>query len=118
MGANSAPTIGNSDFALTCTNAPAGGLGLCLVADVASPSGNPFGLGFELLLDLVFSTQLYALDAPADGAGFATASAPLPFVPSAVGATLHAQDLFFWSSCSPSPLGLSSSDRISFTLLP
>ena len=83
---NSAPAIGNANFKLTCSNAPATSLGLCLVANAQDVSGSdPFQLGILLHLDLVLATDLQAMDFNSDAAGLGTANAPIPNNPNLVG---------------------------------
>jgi hypothetical protein len=112
---NSAPAIGNANFKLTCSNAPATSLGLCLVANAQDVSGSdPFQLGILLHLDLVLATDLQAMDFNSDAAGLGTANAPIPNNPNLVGNHYFGQAIWAWMAvqCTPSPFGLSSSDGL------
>lgn len=122
INATRAPKINNPNFALTGTAAPAGSLGLCLVTDVAYPSGyDAFGLGFQVLLDLTNSTELYVFDAASDATGYGTAAAPIPNDPTLVGRHYYGQLIWYFpaGSCTPnpSPFGLTSSEGLDLLLM-
>ncbi len=120
MGATTCPRVDTPAFALTCSNAPPGTLGLALVADAADVAGSdPFGLGVVLHVDLFGALEILALDFPVDASGKATAPAPISAAPGLVGKTYYAQGLFAWSGpCVPSLYGLSTSNGLALTIQP
>ena len=118
--ASAPPAVGTADFRFTGTHAPAGGLGLLIVGDVADIAGSdPFGLGTKLHVNVFASTFLTSLDMTAGPSGFASSPAPIPILPSFVGATVDAQVLWYWSGgCPGLPIGLASSTGLAVTFLP
>ena len=121
MDANGSPKLGSAGFQLICDNAPPSSLGLVILGNVASPlGGDPLGIGVTFLVDPLASATLLGLDASSDAAGLGTAPAGLPNNPALAGATYFGQTFWLWSSavCTPSPLGLSSSNGLQITLMP
>ncbi len=115
MCANSAPSIGNANFAMTCDKAPASSLGLLLVTDSQDVAGSdPFGLGATFHVDFALATEVIGLDLVSDPSGDAIAPAPIPNNPVIVGKSYFAQGLWVWPSaiCVPSVFGISTTDAI------
>ncbi|QDU65384.1 FG-GAP repeat protein [Engelhardtia mirabilis] len=109
--------IDSADFGFTCTNAPASSTGFLLVGNVADIAGSDLlGLGVTLHVNVLLSTPTLLLDFFSDASGDGFAPAPLPNSPSLVGAVLHAQGVWVWTSCTLPPLNLSSSNLVSFTI--
>jgi hypothetical protein len=118
LGANLAPEIGASNFALTCNNAPPSSLGLALVSNSQDLTGSdPFAIGVLLHVDLFIATEVLSLDIVSDPAGQALAPAPIPNTPPLVGSPYFACALWVWSSCSLPPFQLSSSRGLALTIL-
>lgn len=122
MFAGSAPQVGNGAFGFSCTNAPAGALGFCVVGNVASvPGTDVLGIGLRMHVDLAASSLLVGINAFADAGGVGHAPAPIPADPSLAGAQLFAQMVWLWPAsapCDPSPFGFSSSNGLAFTIQP
>lgn len=118
--AASAPVVGNLGFELGCTNAPASTFGLMAIADLPDLAGSdPLGLGFGLHVQVgapLFAVQVYASDAGGRG----RYPLPLPAAPGLAGVTLYAQSVWDWgvSSCSPTPIGWSSTHGLAVTVQP
>ncbi|QDU65385.1 FG-GAP repeat protein [Engelhardtia mirabilis] len=109
--------IDTAGFGFTCTNAPASSTGFLLVGNVADITGSDIlGLGVTLHVNVLLSTPTLLLDFASDASGNGLAPVPLPNSPSLVGAVLHAQAVWAWSSCVLPPLNLSSSNLVSFTI--
>ncbi|MFN0205226.1 MAG: hypothetical protein ACKVS6_02800 [Planctomycetota bacterium] len=76
------------------------------------PIGNDFfGLGFNLLLDLVNSSTLLGFEMPTDAQGLAAGFAPIPNDAGIVGMQVFAQAVFYdpnspWQKCSRRITGL------------
>jgi hypothetical protein len=118
MSANSSPTINNFEFVLQCSNPVPSSLGLCLVSNLSNPGGDPYSIGVVTLVDIVFATEVYALDMFSDGLGNTAAFAPIPNNPLLIGSVYFAQTLWAWTfQCTAStPYNLSSSDRLTLTI--
>jgi hypothetical protein len=119
MCANSAPYIGNAGFALLCDHAPASALGLGIVTDAAVVAGSDaFGLGFITYNDFFTSTELITFDFVSDANGKGGAAAAIPSDATLVGNTYYADALWAWPGgpCTPSPLGISSSNAAQITI--
>ena len=100
-----APTVGNANFALGCTNAPPHNLGLCLLSNAQDPNGSdPFSIDVPLFVDLFSATEIYAFDMPSDNFGHASVPAPIPAVPGLAGHHYYAQTLWAWPSSSLHPV--------------
>lgn len=115
LGLNSATTINNPELELTCTGAPPSTLQLCIVTDVAGTGADELGIGIPIWAGIAGSTELIALDAFADGAGFARAPASVPNVPALVGRQYFFQFIFGDFSCATV---LSASGGATLTILP
>ncbi|MBI3820938.1 MAG: hypothetical protein HY286_19795 [Planctomycetes bacterium] len=115
--AESPPNINNASFELRCSNAPASSLGILLISDQAI-DGDPFGLGLNLLVDLT-SPAFFPLDMSSDASGMGYISTGIPIDTNLIGQVFYLQALWLWSAgpCTPSPLGLSSSNRLNITLV-
>jgi hypothetical protein len=118
IGAASIPKVGKSNFQLACDHAPESALGLGLVTNVSLASGgDPFGLGIELLVDLLASTAIYGFDFHSDALGLGTAPLPIPNNPALVGNTYYAQAIWAWPpACALTPYRLSSSVGLTLTI--
>ena len=109
--------IDSAGFGFVCDAAPANSTGFLLVGNVADIAGSDIlGLGVTLHVNVLLSTPTLLLDFFSDASGNGFAPVPLPSSPSLVGAVLHAQAVWAWSSCSLPPLNLSSSNLVSFTI--
>jgi hypothetical protein len=118
LNATGVPAIGASGFQLFSTGAPAGGVGIRLLAaaPLASPA-DPFGLGFLLNVDPFGGGLSLAFQFHADAHGLGYAPLPIPSDPGLSGLTAYAQALWLWTgTCQPSPLGLSSSAGVAITV--
>ncbi|MBI3818775.1 MAG: SBBP repeat-containing protein [Planctomycetes bacterium] len=113
----SPPNINNTSFELRCSNAPASSLGILLISDQAI-DGDPFGIGLNLLVDLT-SPAFFPLDMSSDAAGMGYVVTAIPNDTNLIGQVFYLQTLWLWSAgtCTPSPLGLSSSNRLNITLV-
>lgn len=119
LTAASAAAVGNADFELVGTGAPADAAGIVLVGDAADFAGTDLlGLGVLAHVDLASSSLVTALPAASDGAGVWRAAAPIPSDPSLAGATVYAQGFWAWGSCAPLASLVSSSRGLAITFLP
>ncbi|HKE00521.1 MAG TPA: VCBS repeat-containing protein, partial [Planctomycetota bacterium] len=119
IGGNGEPSIGNLGFRIVNTGAPPSTLGLLLVDSAPDVAGSDvFGFGLVTHVDFFASTFLVGIDMASDVDGYASGPAPIPNAPAFAGATLYAQGLWFWSACAPSPLHLSTSRGLAFTMQP
>jgi hypothetical protein len=117
LGTNSPTLIASAGFGFTCTNAPPSSPGFLLIGTAADVTGSDLlGLGVLLHVDLLASASTLLLPFASDALGSGFASVPIPDSPTLVGAVLHAQGLWIWSSCPLPPLGLSSSKLLSITI--
>jgi hypothetical protein len=105
--------VGNSNFQLHCSSAPANSLGLGILTTAAIPNGaDTFGIGLNLLVDLINGAPI-TFDLQSDGSGEGFGPIPIPNQPFLVGFTGYAQALWYWpSACNPSQLNLSSSGGV------
>ena len=114
----SMPFVGNQDFALTCTEAPANGAGLLVLGAGRLPFAIPV-LGIELWVDVATLPALL-LTANADATGYARIDVPLPPNSALNGATVFTQ-LLWPTPASPAPCppqGFSASHGLQITLQP
>ena len=120
--ANGIAHIGDSSFAIACTNAPAFAHGRLVIGDAANLSGfDPHGIGVLFHVDVVASTRLLERPITSDASGVAFAQFPIPNVPALVGTRLYAQAFWSWPAtapCDPSPLSLSSSRGLAIAIQP
>jgi hypothetical protein len=120
--ANGIPHIGDSSFAIACTNAPSNAHGRLVIGNAASVAGfDPHGIGVLFHVDVVASTRLEQRSITSDASGIAFAPFPIPNVPALVGTTLYAQAFWSWPAtapCDPSPLLLSSSRGLAIAIQP
>lgn len=72
LGANSVPSVGNVDFALTCTNAPPGQAGIGMLGTADLPGFVVSGLALHLLPTSILLVPLFEPDVSGTG------HAPLP----------------------------------------
>ncbi len=112
LGVIAQPRVGASDFAFTCSNAPASAAqGLLLIGEVA---GAPIRtLGVELWVDL--QAPLFRVPVSADAQGYAQVPAAVPDEPALAGLTLAAQ--FVWREATGAG-GWSSSNAVAVTVQP
>lgn len=119
IATNSVPFIGNANFEFRGDLAPSSAIGLCLVTNVQDLNGSdPFGFGILLYVNLTSATEVYALDAYSDSAGFGRAAIAIPNDPLLAGLQYYGQFVWVWPSttCVPSILGLSSSNGVEVTI--
>jgi hypothetical protein len=118
--ANLAPKVGESQFKLSWTNAPANSTALVGIAFVPDVAGTDvFGVGVNIHIGLLGPVLAYTIASDASGA--AKLAFPVPNAPALAGFQAFAQALFIepaWQSCSPSPLPWSSSTGLQVTVLP
>jgi len=119
--ANRPANLGAADFHLATTNAPPATTGLLVIGDVASvePS-DPLGIGVAFHVDPAASSTLFAIDVSVGANGIGITPLPIPNVAAFAGALLFAQSFFVWpgGTCTPSPLGISSSNGLGIRILP
>lgn len=121
LSALNAPYIGNPNFTVRSTNAPANGLGGWWITDSQDVAGTDvFNVGIKLHIDFYNATELFIFDIYSDAAGVGTASAPIPNDPNLVGHTYYAQTIWSWplTACQLFPYGLSSSNGLGITVQP
>lgn len=119
--ANEPPTVGSTTFAIRCTKAPAGAVGVWMFADARDPVGTDlFGVGVALHVDLLAATFVLGINATANAVGDGLAAVPVPNNPNLVGGTVYAQALWSWplSTCFNFPFGLSTSNGLAITIQP
>lgn len=115
------PKVGEANFTLACTKAPAYNVGLAIVTNAPDLLGSdPFAIGALLHVDLFSSTETNTLDLFSDGQGLGTAAAPIPNNPIIVGSTYYAQAIWAWpmSVCNNAPFGISSSNGLAIKIQP
>jgi hypothetical protein len=118
LTAGAPPETGSLGFTIRCDNAPPSSLGLCLVTNSKDLAGSdPFGIGVLLHADLLFATEVLALDIVSDALGAAAAAAPIPDNPSLVGAQYVVCTVWAWGGCALPPYQLSSSGGLDLTIL-
>lgn len=113
------PSIGASDFAVLCSNAPSRSVGLLALGTQVAGGWDPLGLGITLHLGFA----LPAAAASSDGGGAARFPLPIPAIPFLVGLRVHAQavwmgDAAAGDTCSPGQYELATSRGLSIRLLP
>jgi hypothetical protein len=117
ISVTSMPSVGNAGFAITCGNAPPGGIGLLLAggAGLASPINV---LGVEIWIDP--NPFLVTFGVTSNGVGASEFALPIPGSVGLVGTRLCTQ--FAWiSPSSPPPcppLGVSASDAVDIIIQP
>lgn len=120
--ANSAPSVGNANFRLTCTNTPPTSLGLALITSFADTLGSDvFSVGIVNHIQIPFMNNLIWADAYSDLGGNGGAMFPIPSDPILNGATFYGQFIWLWNPgvlCDPSAFNLSSSKGVSLTIQP
>ena len=121
VSASLTPSVGESEFALLCTNAPARASGFLLLGGAGSASGtDPAGLGLLLHVDpLSAPFELYPMTSGADGSS--RALLPVPDNAALAGTSLALQTVWIepvGPGCSASWLPLSSSRGLAVTLAP
>ncbi|MFN0205636.1 MAG: FG-GAP repeat domain-containing protein [Planctomycetota bacterium] len=116
IAAAGVPAIGNADFGFVNTNVPSGSLGLLIVTDAADAGSDPLGAGVAFLVDLVNATQLLSFDQTSDMYNYGGAKTPIPNDPMLQNLTLYAQGFWYHPGCTVTPLSLSSSSGLSFTI--
>lgn len=99
LGVYNCPTINNPEFAMTCTNGPAFTTQLCLVSDSQGTGLDELGVGIPIWADLFFATEVYALDAPADGSGLMGAFAAIPNDLGLIGKHFYSQFIVWDPGC-------------------
>lgn len=116
MFGNSAPTVGNSSFALRCTAVPAAP-GLLILGASQDLAGTHYpSLGLRLHLTLSGSDWL-TLPMTPDLSGSGITPLPIPGNPALRNANLFVQSIWPWgSTCPLPPLGLSASDGLRVTI--
>lgn len=122
MGTNSVPASGNSNFAITTTNAPLRSLGVCIIANAQDAAGTDlFSMNFLVHLNLLTATEVLTADSFSDDVGSAFAPAPIPVAPAIVGSSYFAQTLFVEPPhylCSPGQFGLVSANGLTMVIQP
>lgn len=109
------PQVGNASFALYCTNAGPGSLGVAILNVPALPSALPV-FGFDLWVAPVGALLVVVV---ADAAGRVELPFPMGSSPSLAGAQVHTQFAFYVPGASPCPAqGWSASDALSITVQP
>lgn len=119
LDASGEPSVGNPAFELFCSEAPASTVGLGLLGSVQDLAGTDYGYGFLMHVGFgpgVFFSYTFLSDTD----GFSTSDTfAIPAVPSLAGTELYAQAAFPWTGpCSPSALGLSTSDGLKLVIQP
>ena len=117
IGANTAPLVGDSSFAITCTNAPPSALGTLWFSPIQNTTGTDV-LGIRLH---VGPTVLIPLAMRSDAGGVGITSVPVPNTPRLRGVQAFAQAVWFidpstGSACTASPIGGMSSRGLSLTI--
>jgi hypothetical protein len=111
-------TLLNPGETINSTNGPPGTTLIGIVGSASLPPGSdPLFIAVETLVDLTPGTH-FLYNFPVAPNGTASIPAPIPNLPSLVGFTFYVQHFFAWSSCMPSPLGLSSSQALAITIQP
>ncbi|TAJ15976.1 MAG: VCBS repeat-containing protein [Planctomycetota bacterium] len=118
--ANLAPKVGESEFKLSWTNAPASSHALVGIAFAQDFAGSDaLGLGVNFHIGLLGPVLVY--NAASDASGAAALAFPVPSAPQLAGLKAYAQALWIepaWQSCSSSPLPWSSSTGLEVMVLP
>ncbi|MBI3818748.1 MAG: hypothetical protein HY286_08670 [Planctomycetes bacterium] len=117
----STPKVGNPNFEFTCSHCPGDSLGLLLITNQSyATDSDPFGIGLNLLVDLFSSSEIYAFDINSNSLGGASVPTAIPNNSLLGGNKYYAQVVSLWPSgtCTPSVLGLSSSNALAITIQP
>jgi len=114
----SAPTIGNSEFRVACTNVPSEALGLCIVSDAADIAGSDsLGVGLAFHVGFFTATYLNGFNVFSDTANNSQLADPIPNNPTLIGQNRYYQFYWFWGGiCQPSPFYLSASKGLQITI--
>ncbi|MBL8692560.1 MAG: FG-GAP repeat protein [Planctomycetes bacterium] len=113
--------VGNSNFALKCTNPVPLTNGLWLITDVQDLAGSdPFFIGAVLHVGLFTATELITIETVAPLTGPASVNLPIPAAPGLIGKTYFAQSIWAWplSTCFLFPYGISTSNGLAITIQP
>ncbi|GAB4140399.1 MAG: hypothetical protein Fur0037_06930 [Planctomycetota bacterium] len=117
--ANGRPSLGNSGFAYTVTNAPASSLGMIMLGGPSNPLGyDPFHIGLVMHLQLGFLISQVMIS---DVNGASRYASPIPAAPGLAGLELFAQTVWLPAQgrgCSASLVGISSSRALRVELQP
>lgn len=110
LWASAVPVIGDTQFQILSTEAPANSFGFVIVGDVPDEAGSDIsGLDFLLHISLA-SNELILLDIYSDAAGNGVAPSPIPNNPALSGRTYYAQAIWYAPpACENVPFGFSSS---------
>jgi glucose/arabinose dehydrogenase len=118
MSLGCSPTVLNLGETIVSTNGPPGSMLIGVVSAGSLPPGSdPLLVGVETLIDVTPGAH-FLYQAPVAGNGIATVPTPIPNAPWLAGVTFYVQHFFSWTTCSPSPLGLSSSVGVAVTIQP
>jgi glucose/arabinose dehydrogenase len=112
------PTIFNPGETIRSTNGPVGTNGILVVGFTSLPAGSdPFFIGVETLIDV--NAPLFTIaEFPVGPGGLTVLPAPIPKDFGLIGVTVYAQEFFVGSSCTPSPLNISSTQGLQITIQP
>lgn len=95
LRANTAPRPNTPNFGLSCANAPASSLGLCIITDSADAAGSDlFSLGILWHVDFLLASEVIALNIFSDAGGVGFAPAPIPNNPLVIGNKYYAQAIW------------------------
>jgi hypothetical protein len=114
---NSMPSVGNTSFALTCSNSSPYSVGLVAFSGLGLPA--PLAvLGVEVWVDptaLLLTATVFS-----NAVGACTVPVPIPNNPTFAGVRLFAQFLWLGPNAPPPcpPLGFSASKALRFTIQP
>ncbi|MFN0208068.1 MAG: PQQ-dependent sugar dehydrogenase [Planctomycetota bacterium] len=118
LSAETPAKINIENFYLRATNAPANSMGIGFMATSPSNGIDLFGIGANILLDLIGSQDVILYDMPTDENGMGYSVFAIPNNPAIVGQTYYIQSLFYWDTQCTSvlPLGFSSTDGLAATV--
>ncbi|MFN0207447.1 MAG: S8 family serine peptidase [Planctomycetota bacterium] len=101
---DSTPRAGNSEYQITCSNAPPSALGILIITNAYSNDGyDATGHGVLWHVDLINTTELFILPILSNIAGGAAAPVPIPNNPLLVGRVFIAQAFWSWAGA-PGPM--------------
>ncbi len=119
LSVNCSPVLGNPGLRFDSTNSPASTIGLGLISDAQDLAGSdPFGIGANLHVDLLFATEVLTLDFVSNAAGLGTVTTEIPNNAILIGKTYFAQTLWVWTTCALPPFNISTSSALSLTIQP